>query len=135
MAFGPVGGMVRPMSQSLHALRAALLSYPAALSALWAIPERAAFADKVAEMGRGAGVDMPVADILAAMTPRGPATPAMPVKAAGLSASWLPSWLSITGQGMRLDWVYAGGEAFTAPFADQDFARLSAHPLNQLLPA
>lgn len=123
------------MSQSLHALRAALLSYPAALSALWAIPERAAFAEKVAEMGRGAGVDMPVADILAALAPRGPQTPAMPVQAAQLSASWLPAWLSITAQGARLDWIYAGGESFTAPFADQDFFRLAAHPLNQLLPA
>lgn len=124
-----------PHASNLQKLRAALLSYPAALSALWAIPDRTAFADKVAEMGRGAGVDMAVADILAAMTPRGPKTPAMPMKAASLSPSWMPSWLSITGQGARLDWVYAGGEAFTAPFADQDFARLAAHPLNQLLPA
>ncbi|MDB5470715.1 MAG: aspartyl/asparaginyl beta-hydroxylase [Caulobacter sp.] len=123
------------MSEVLHSLRAALLTYPAALSALWAIPDRAAFADKVAEMGRGAGIDMPPADILAALAPRGPATPAMPVQAAGLSPSWLPSWLSITARGARLDWIYAGGEAFTAPFADQDFARLAAHPLNQLLPA
>ncbi len=123
------------MSQVLHRLRAALLTYPAALSALWAIPDRKAFCDKVAEIGRGAGVEMETADILAALTPRGPATPAMPVKAAGLSASWLPSWLSITAQGARLDWVYASGEALTAPFADQDFARLAAHPLNQLLPA
>ena len=123
------------MSQVLHSLRAALLTYPAALSALWTIPDRTAFADKVAEMGRGAGIDMPVADILAALTPRGPATPAMPVKAAGLSPSWLPSWLGVTDKGARLDWVYAGGEAFTAPFAVQDFTRLAAHPLNQLLPA
>ncbi|WGM37614.1 hypothetical protein [Caulobacter sp. NIBR1757] len=123
------------MSQVLHSLRAALLTYPAALSALWAIPDRAAFADKVAEIARGAGIDMAVADILAALTPRGPATPAMPVKAASLSPSWLPSWLSITAQGARLDWIYAGGESLTAPFADQDFARLAAHPLNQLLPA
>lgn len=123
------------MSQTLHTLRAALLTYPAALSALWAIPDRAAFADKVAEIGRGAGVTMSVADILVALTPRGPATPAMPVRAASLTASWLPSWLSITAQGARLDWIYAGGESFTAPFADQDFARLAAHPLNQLLPA
>ncbi len=123
------------MSQALLKLRAALLTYPAALAALWAVPDPTAFAGSVAEIGRGAGIAMTPAEILAALTPRGPATPAMPVQAAGLSPSWLPSHFSITPQGGRLEWIYAGGEAFTLPFADQDFARLATHPLNQLLPA
>ncbi|MDO9338377.1 MAG: hypothetical protein Q7T61_18445 [Caulobacter sp.] len=122
------------MSTSLNALRAALMGTPKALTVLWGLSDRPAFAEKVAEIGRGAGIDLTTEAVLAAMTPRGPATPAMPVSAATLGPEWLPSTFAITPQGGRLDWVYGGGEAFTAPFAAQDFAWLATHPLNQLLP-